>query len=100
MHTLHSKALPALFFLMGTVTFGSAQNATLLSDDHEGIVVRFDFSDPILNEVITADGVATRPRVLEDTPLLRAGAPDLSRLRRSSAPAFRPVRRCSEAPGP
>ena len=73
MHTLHSKALLALLLLMGTVTFGSAQNATLLSDDHGGIVVRFDFSDPILHEVTTPDGVAILPRVLEDTPLLRAG---------------------------
>ena len=80
MHTLHSKALPALLLLIGTVTTGSAQNATLLSDDHDGIVVRFDFSDPILHEVTTPDGVAVMPRVLGDTPMLRAGAPDLSKV--------------------
>jgi len=80
MHTLHSKALLALLLLLGTVTTGSAQNATLLADDHDGIVVRFDFSDPILHQVTTPDGVAVMPRVLGDTPMLRAGAPDLSKV--------------------
>ena len=80
MHTFSIKALLALFVLTGTVTLGVAQHATLLSDDHDGIVVRFDFSDPILHEVTTPDGVALMPRVLGDTPLLRAGAPDVSKV--------------------
>ena len=51
-----------------------------LADDHDGIVVRFDFSDPELQEVETEDGTFLRPRVAGDTPLLRAGAPDLSKV--------------------
>ena len=60
-------------------TGAMAQNATLVADNHEGTVVRFDFSDPVFEEVSTPDGVAIIPRVLGDTPLLRAGAPDLSK---------------------
>ena len=70
----------ALTFLLGILAPASAQNATLISDDAEGIVIRFDFSDPILNEVDTDMGEAVIPRVLGDTPLLRAGAPDVSKV--------------------
>ncbi len=65
-------------FLFCSASWG--QTVTLLSDDHEGIVVRFDFSDPQLLEVETPSGPAFIPRVLGDTPLLRAGAPDLSKV--------------------
>ena len=80
MHRFQFKALLALLIFAGTATLCTAQNATLIADDHDGIVVRFDFSDPILHEVNTPDGVALMPRVLDDTPLLRDGAPDLSKV--------------------
>ncbi|MDC0600512.1 C25 family cysteine peptidase [Flavobacteriales bacterium] len=70
----------ALTFLFGILAPAAAQNATLISDDAEGIVIRFDFSDPILNEVDTDMGEAIVPRVLGDTPLLRVGAPDVSKV--------------------
>jgi len=70
----------AALCLLAFWSFSWAQNVSLLSDDHEGIVVRFDFSDPQLQEVETPQGPAFIPRVLGDTPLLRAGAPDLSKV--------------------
>ena len=75
-----TKALAALILFAGCLSTAMAQNATLIADDHNGIVVRFDFSDPILNEVETEEGVAMLPRVIGDTPLLRAGAPDVSKV--------------------
>ena len=72
-------ALAALVLFAWTGSTAMAQTATLVSDDHDGIVVRFDFSDPELQEVET-DGTFLRPRVAGDTPLLRAGAPDLSKV--------------------
>jgi len=80
MNASQSKALLALLFIACIAAVGSAQNATLVSDDHDGIMIRFDFSDPILHEVQTEDGSAILPRVLGDTPLLRAGAPDVSKV--------------------
>ena len=67
-----------LFFMAPLAVL--AQHAILISDDHEGTVLRFDFSDPMLQEVETPSGLALIPRVLDDTPLLRAGAPDLSKV--------------------
>ena len=58
----------------------TAQHATLIADNHDGVVVRFDFSDPMFQEVETPDGTAIIPRVLGDTPLLRQGNPDLSKV--------------------
>ena len=75
-----TQALAALMLFAGCLSTAMAQNATLIADDHNGIVVRFDFSDPILNEVETEEGVALLPRVIGDTPLLRAGAPDVSKV--------------------
>ena len=72
------SALALFLALIGTAAL--AQQTTLIADDHEGIVVRFDFSDPMLQEVNTPNGVAIVPRVLGDTPLLRAGSPDLSKV--------------------
>ena len=74
------NALAALLLFAGTWSAAHAQNATLISDDHDGIVVRFEFSDPQLGEVATEDGMAILPRVVGDTPLLRAGAPDVSKV--------------------
>ena len=73
-------ALAALVLFAWTGSTAMAQTATLVSDDHDGIVVRFDFSDPELQEVETEEGTFLRPRVAGDTPLLRAGAPDLSKV--------------------
>lgn len=75
-----SQALFALLLLAGMTAQAVAQNATLIADDHDGIVVRFDFSDPQFHEVETENGVAILPRVADDTPLLRAGAPDVSKV--------------------
>ena len=50
-----------------------AQTATLVSDDHDGIVVRFDFSDPELQEVETEDG--TSPCVPASPAIRRCSAP-------------------------
>lgn len=80
MNTPFTQALLALFMFCGVGSSLTAQNATLISDDHEGIVVRFEFSDPMLHEVETPEGTALLPRVLGDTPLLRAGAPDVSKV--------------------
>ena len=74
------NALAALLLFAGTWSAAYAQNATLISDDHDGIVVRFEFSDPQLGEVAMEDGMAILPRVVGDTPLLRAGAPDVSKV--------------------
>ena len=73
-------ALAALVMFAWMGSTAMAQTTTLVSDDHDGIVVRFDFSDPELQEVETEDGIFLRPRVAGDTPLLRAGAPDLSKV--------------------
>ena len=64
-------ALAALVLFAWTGSTAMAQTATLVSDDHDGIVVRFDFSDPELQEVETEFGTCLRPRVAGDTPLLR-----------------------------
>ena len=80
MHISPFKALLAALFVVSSLTSAVAQNATLVSDDAEGIVIRFEFSDPILNAVETDMGEAVIPRVLGDTPLLRAGAPDVSKV--------------------
>ena len=76
MYTRCALALSLLLNATGIM----AQQATLIADDHDGIVIRFDFSDPVLSEVVTPEGNAIIPRVLGDSPLLRAGAPDLSKV--------------------
>ena len=75
-----TQALTALTLFVGTMSTAMAQTATLVADDHDGIVVRFDFSDPQFQEVEMEDGMALLPRVFGDTPLLRAGAPDVSKV--------------------
>ena len=77
--SLFTRCALALSLLLNATGI-MAQSATLIAEDHEGIVVRFDFSDPILGEVSTPEGLSTIPRVLGDTPLLRAGSPDLSKV--------------------
>ena len=47
MHISPFKALLAALFVVSSLTSAVAQNATLVSDDAEGIVIRFEFSDPI-----------------------------------------------------
>lgn len=75
---LKMRMLSAL--LCATITSVLGQQVTLLSEDHDGIVIRFEFSDPMLSEVETPWGTAIIPRVLGDTPLLRTGDPDLSKV--------------------
>ena len=62
----------AALSLLLHATGAMAQNATLIADNHEGTVVRFDFSDPVFEEVSTPDGVAIIPPALADAPLLPA----------------------------
>lgn len=76
--------IAALSFLSFSATAQTSSHythphATLLGDGDQGTAINFNFADPSFMVVETSEGEQIIPRVGDDKPLLRKGAPDLTK---------------------